>query len=98
MTGDCKDSAFKVKVRVGGVNVLQHTINGERSQDYFVVSEQKWVWGTQVGKDTARQFRVFRHGREKYVPLPACSPRFPDWSHGLTCHPLQAFSPVSVAK
>lgn len=65
MTGDTKESAFKVKVWIGGVNVLQHTTHGKKTQDYFVVSEQKWVWGKQVGKDTARQFRVFRRGREK---------------------------------
>lgn len=72
MVGNSKESAFKVKVRVGGVNVLQHTTHGEKSQDYFVISEQKWVWGKQVSKDTARQFRVFRRGRERYlyVPLP----------------------------
>ncbi|KAK3487490.1 uncharacterized protein B0T23DRAFT_398204 [Neurospora hispaniola] len=65
MVGDCNESAFKVKIRVGGVNVLQHTTHGRKSQDYFVVSEQKWVWGKQVGKDTARQFRVFRRERER---------------------------------
>ncbi|KAK3399915.1 hypothetical protein B0T20DRAFT_350909 [Sordaria brevicollis] len=65
MTGDSKESAFKVKVWIGGVNVLQHTTHGKNTQDYFVVSEQKWVWGKQVGKDTARQFRVFRSGRER---------------------------------
>ncbi|EAA33185.2 hypothetical protein GE21DRAFT_5510 [Neurospora crassa] len=65
IVGDCKESAFKVKVRVGGVNVLQHTTFGRKSQDYFVVSEQKWIWGKQVGKDTARQFRVLRRGRER---------------------------------
>ncbi|KAK3956626.1 hypothetical protein QBC32DRAFT_330513 [Pseudoneurospora amorphoporcata] len=63
MVGDCKESAFKVKVWIGGVNVLQHTTHGKKSQDYFVVSEQKWIWGKQVGKDTARQFRVFRRER-----------------------------------
>ncbi|KAK1780210.1 hypothetical protein QBC45DRAFT_391699 [Copromyces sp. CBS 386.78] len=65
IVGDCKESAFKVKVRIGGVNVLQHTTHGKKSQDYFVVSEQKWIWGKQVGKDTARQFRVFRRERER---------------------------------
>ncbi|KAK3502431.1 hypothetical protein B0T13DRAFT_169641 [Neurospora crassa] len=65
MVGDCNESAFKVKVRVGGVNVLQHTTQGKKSQNYFVVCEQKWIWGKQVGKDTARQFRVFRHERER---------------------------------
>ncbi|KAJ4362751.1 hypothetical protein N0V85_009344, partial [Neurospora sp. IMI 360204] len=64
IVGHCKESAFKVKVRIGGVNVLQHITHGKKSQDYFVVSEQKWIWGKQVGKDTARQFRVFRRGRE----------------------------------
>lgn len=91
MVGDCKESAFKVKVWVGGVNVLQHTTHGRKIQDYFVVSEQKWVWGKQVGKDTARQFRVFRRGRERYVSLPVTlHSRSP-----LTCGgPLQAVSPI----
>lgn len=74
MVGDCKESAFKVKVWIGGVNVLQHTMHGKKSQDYFVVSEQKWVWGKQVGKDTARQFRVFSSGKEKYVASPVSYP------------------------
>ncbi|EGO58840.1 hypothetical protein NEUTE1DRAFT_120770 [Neurospora tetrasperma FGSC 2508] len=65
MIGDCNESAFKVKVRVGGVNVLQHTTHGRKSQDYFVVSGQEWVWGKQVCWNTARQFRVFPRGREK---------------------------------
>ena len=68
--GDSAESAFKVKVRVGGVNVLQHTTHGKKSQDYFVVSEQKWVWGKQVDEKTARQFRVFGREKEKYVLLP----------------------------
>ncbi|KAK3956627.1 hypothetical protein QBC32DRAFT_109269 [Pseudoneurospora amorphoporcata] len=60
------ESAFKVKVRIGGVNVLQHTTTDgkQQSQDYFVVSEQKWVWGKQVDETTARQFRVFGHSRK----------------------------------
>lgn len=64
------ESAFKAKVSVGGVNVIQHTTTDGKDtlpQDYFVVSEQEWIWGTQVGKDTARQFRVFGRHRERYV-------------------------------
>lgn len=82
MSGDSSKSAFKVQVKVGGVNIIQHqhqhTLNGKDGkdgkkipplQDYFVVSEQQWIWGTQVGKDTARQFRVFGRRRERYVPF-----------------------------
>ncbi|KAA8632472.1 hypothetical protein SMACR_03056 [Sordaria macrospora] len=78
MSGDSSKSAFKVLVKVGGVNIIQHqhqhTLNGKDGkdgkkipplQDYFVVSEQQWIWGTQVGKDTARQFRVFGRRRER---------------------------------
>ncbi|KAK3399916.1 hypothetical protein B0T20DRAFT_452066 [Sordaria brevicollis] len=69
---DCPKSAFKVQVKVGGVNIIQHqhtTKDGgkKQPQDYFVVSEQEWIWGTQVDKDTARQFRVFGRKRERQV-------------------------------
>lgn len=95
MIGDSKESAFKVKVKVGGVNVLQHTTQGKKSQDYFVVSEQKWVWGKQIGKKTARQFRVFGREREKYATI---GRHTPDPSSQLTSDPLQTFSPASTSK
>lgn len=65
------ESAFKVKVWIGGVNVLQHTTNdGKRQiQDYFVFSEQRWIWGKQVDETTARQFRVFGHSKASYVRI-----------------------------
>ena len=47
-------SEFKLKVRVGGVNVIMARDPGK--QDYFVNPDQNWIDGITVGSGLVRQF------------------------------------------